>query len=142
MGGVDLSDMLCSLYKTPLRTRKYFAIFGWLLDISLLNAWCLYKKDHSSEAMRLKGFRVTVADELLLYRRPKRGRPTSSRSPSSPPEQSKVVKVKECTMKDGIGHLPIFRDRGKCRFCHKGFSNVFCERCNLRFCLTKKAELL
>ncbi|CAG4969354.1 unnamed protein product [Parnassius apollo] len=39
MGGVDLADMLISLYKTPFKTRRwYIGIFAQILDICINNA--------------------------------------------------------------------------------------------------------
>lgn len=43
MGGVDLADMLISLYRTPLKTRRwYLGIFAQLIDICVNNGWLLY----------------------------------------------------------------------------------------------------
>lgn len=39
MGGMDLADMLISLYKTPFKTRRwYLGIFAQLVDICINNA--------------------------------------------------------------------------------------------------------
>ncbi|KAF6215871.1 hypothetical protein GE061_000206 [Apolygus lucorum] len=70
MGGVDKSDHLIALYKTPHRTFKwYMALFGQLLDMVLNNAWILYKEDNPSSKMRLKKFRLDVASSLHLWNR-------------------------------------------------------------------------
>lgn len=46
MGGVDLSDMLIALYRTPLRSHRwYLVLFGQLLDICIMNAWLTYRRD-------------------------------------------------------------------------------------------------
>lgn len=45
MGGVDLADMLISLYKTPFKSRRwYIGIFVQILDICINNAWLLYTR--------------------------------------------------------------------------------------------------
>lgn len=50
MGGVDLSDMLIALYRTPFRSHRwYLIIFAQLLDICLLNAWLVYRRDMESK---------------------------------------------------------------------------------------------
>ena len=39
MGGVDKSDMLCHLYRTPLEARRwYIPILGNFIDLSISNA--------------------------------------------------------------------------------------------------------
>ena len=50
MGGIDLSDMLLALYKTPIRSHRwYLPIFGYILDVAVINAalsvmcFCAYK---------------------------------------------------------------------------------------------------
>ncbi|KAF6201574.1 hypothetical protein GE061_003966 [Apolygus lucorum] len=48
MGGVDLSDMLIALYRTPLRSHRwYLAFFDQLLDICVDNAWLMYRRMNS-----------------------------------------------------------------------------------------------
>ena len=43
MGGVDLADMLISLYRTKIKTRRwYIKIFWHLVDMAKVNAWLLY----------------------------------------------------------------------------------------------------
>jgi len=44
MGGVDIADQYCSYYKTQRReTRNWIPLFNWLLDISVVNSYLLYK---------------------------------------------------------------------------------------------------
>ncbi|XP_008186830.1 piggyBac transposable element-derived protein 3-like [Acyrthosiphon pisum] len=46
MGGVDLTDMLVSLYRTGLKSHRwYLAVFSQLLDISVNIAWLLYRRE-------------------------------------------------------------------------------------------------
>ena len=43
MGGVDLADMLISLYRIKIKTRRlYIKIFCHLVDMAKVNAWLLY----------------------------------------------------------------------------------------------------
>ncbi|KAK2708789.1 hypothetical protein QYM36_014414 [Artemia franciscana] len=45
MGGVDLSDMLIELYRIDIRGKKwYMRLFYYFLDISVVNAWLLYRR--------------------------------------------------------------------------------------------------
>jgi len=46
MGGVDLADMLVALYRTGMKTHRwYLAVFSQILDICVNNAWLLYRRD-------------------------------------------------------------------------------------------------
>lgn len=46
MGGIDKSDMLVHLYRTPLRSKRwYLRLFAYAVDLSLTNAWVIYKRD-------------------------------------------------------------------------------------------------
>ena len=49
MGGVDLGDMVISLYRITIKTRRwYIKIFWHLVDMAKVNAWLLYRRhcDH------------------------------------------------------------------------------------------------
>ena len=46
MGGVDLMDMLVSLYRITLKTHRwYLSIFAQMLGICINNAWLLYQRE-------------------------------------------------------------------------------------------------
>nr|CAI5858404.1 unnamed protein product [Callosobruchus analis] len=48
MGGVDLMDMLVSLYRTRLKSRRwYLSIFAQMVDLCMNNAWLLYRREKS-----------------------------------------------------------------------------------------------
>lgn len=50
MGGVDLADMLISLYRTPFKSRRwYLGIFSQLIDMCINNAWIVNKKSERKE---------------------------------------------------------------------------------------------
>ena len=45
MGGVDLLDMMISLYRINVRANKYYIKIIWhLFDLSLVNAWLVYRR--------------------------------------------------------------------------------------------------
>ncbi|KOB51839.1 Uncharacterized protein OBRU01_27062, partial [Operophtera brumata] len=110
MGGVDLADMLISLYKTPLKSRRwYLGIFAQMLDICINNAWLMHR-DTTSKKMPLKNFRYEVYESLLKENRcakrqrkeaPQVSKPHAAR-PSSP------IKF------DNMGHFPSTMDEGRC----------------------------
>lgn len=76
MGAVDLADIYAPLYRTPPRTKRwYLGILGQLLDISVNNAWLLHRRQSNlidAKAMRLKQFRLAVAEALVRSSPPKR----------------------------------------------------------------------
>ena len=65
MGGIDKSDMLTHLYKTPMRARRwYLRIFGYNLDLCVCNAWIYYKRDCKAlgeKAMGLNFFWLEIS---------------------------------------------------------------------------------
>uniref|UniRef100_A0A2H1X0R7 SFRICE_016683 n=1 Tax=Spodoptera frugiperda TaxID=7108 RepID=A0A2H1X0R7_SPOFR len=57
MGGVDLADMLVSLYRSNFKTKRwYMALFAQTLDICANNARLLYRRDcqNSKKPLALK----------------------------------------------------------------------------------------
>jgi len=68
---VDLADMLVSLYRTGIKSyRWYLAIFSQLLDIGVNNAWLLYRRhsqfnNNQQGTLQLKHFRYEIAKSLL-----------------------------------------------------------------------------
>ena len=77
MGGVDLSDMLTSLYLIDIQSRKrwFLKIFTHLLNICNVNDWLLYRR-HSDQLdipkakqLTLLQFTKAVAYGLLLARK-------------------------------------------------------------------------
>ncbi|CAF4636240.1 unnamed protein product [Rotaria socialis] len=87
MGGVDLLDMLISLYRINIRSVKYYMkIIFHLIDLSLVNAWLLYRRHcsqnqiHKKDVLSLLTFRIDVAKSLLQSSPPpppvQRGRPS------------------------------------------------------------------
>ena len=67
MGGVDKSDQLLSYYGFKHRTIKWWKRAAFhLIDLSVVNAYILYKMSVQSKHLSHKDFRVTLAKELLL----------------------------------------------------------------------------
>ena len=72
MGGVDLIDMLVSLYRINIRSKKYYMkIIFHLIDLSIVNSWLLYRRHcfqlrlPNKKIFSLLQFRVEVAEALL-----------------------------------------------------------------------------
>jgi len=83
MGGVDLSDMLLELYKVNHRSKKWYMRIGyWCINVTVVNSWLLYRRDHKQLFERTKhmpriSFQLDIAKELLnanVVQSRKRGR--------------------------------------------------------------------
>ena len=67
MGGVDRGDQLRGYYNCKVKSRKFYKyIFYFLLDVSITNAFILYKNFRSSPTFNnIKKFRLQLARELI-----------------------------------------------------------------------------
>ncbi|KAJ8414395.1 hypothetical protein AAFF_G00052650 [Aldrovandia affinis] len=68
MWGIDLSNMLVHLYKTPMKVwRWYLPLFVYIIDVSIANAWLIYKRDCDllkEKPMPLKKIHLSVVATL------------------------------------------------------------------------------
>ena len=159
MGGVDLIDMLLSLYRINVRSQKYYIkIIFHLIDLSLINAWLLYRRHCAQlsipkkDILSLLSFRIKVAQTLLKSTLPpppsvRPGRPSldsinkENLAPNPPrttpyPAPSKNIRF------DKFDHWPIHVDKGLCRNAGcTGYSTVSCTKCRMRLCLNEKKML-
>lgn len=140
MGGVDLSDMLVALYKTNFRTKRwYMAIFSQLLDVCINNAWLLHRRETKEKSgIALKKFRRDIAIELM-----KKNRLNYHHENPASPVVNRIVepvapRPSEAIRFDNVGHLPVYRERGRCRYCKEGQTSVHCVKCELRLCFLPK----
>ncbi|KAL1475683.1 hypothetical protein MTO96_037108, partial [Rhipicephalus appendiculatus] len=95
MGGVDLCNMLVELYRCDIRGRRYYLrIVFHIIDICVVNAWLLYRRNCSQAGTQyqpLLDFRMTIAHALLKAGKidgRKRGRPSSL--PTPPPKRAAI----------------------------------------------------
>ena len=100
MGGVDLCDMLMSLYRIKIGTRKwYMHIAYYCIGVAIVNAWLLYRRHSQQKGVEGKDIlsvlklQTVIANGLLASGKEtpsrKRGRPSSSPSSSSLPKRKK-----------------------------------------------------
>lgn len=153
MGGVDLNDMLVSLYRMDIGTKKYyFRIFFYLIDVCIVNAWLLYRKIlKNANVKKVKPliiFKLEVAHGLLTYGRSyslKKGTPPSSRHHSESPSDrlyhpgpSRLIT--QDSRFDNVGHLPIYSKKNRCKNCQNknAYSRMKCLKCNVHLCFTEK----
>lgn len=145
MGGVDLMDMLISLYRIPLKTRRwYLSIFAQMLDLCLNNAWLLYRRDHDllsevegEKQLALKEFRYYIAKSLKMKERLQRKRPFIDIKATKKIKSPVVLRPPTDVSTDKIDHFPIYTTKGRCRICTTGKTNWQCSKCNMRLCLVK-----
>ena len=154
MGGVDLCDMLLSLYRIRLRSTKYYMrIVFYCIGVAVVNGWLLYRRHCNQKSMPSKEqktllkFQSEVANALLCSgklpssTKRRRGRPSAA-AEVTPPTKKKGKAMtplpNDDVRFDGVGHMPFFTEKQqRCRFCPKGYSFVSCEKCNIQLCLTK-----
>ena len=80
MGGVDLHDQNRRYYNLTLKAVKWWRYLFWfLLDVSIINSFILYKETVEKRASHLQ-FRLQLSEELIgrFCARKKAGRPCSS----------------------------------------------------------------
>ena len=157
MGGVDLLDSLTGLYRTKIRSKKwYHKMFFHLLDQTVVNAWLLYRRaadssDSQDDVLRLHDFKAAVADGLCREGKLMSSTVKSLKKRGRPSEAEEVPPVKKCRISttarpaqdithDHIDHWPLWervRQRCKMPMC-KGFTYVQCGKCKLHLCFTSK----
>ena len=149
MGGIDKSDMLTHLYKTPMRARRwYMRLFGYALDLCVCNAWILYKRDCQAlqeEPMPLKSFRLNISCyarcQKAMVSRVTR---TSTEDPLVVPPrrgQRAEVPTEQCRFDASKMHLPVFvKNRQTCKLCSRKDDihrkRWMCTVCQVALCLS------
>ncbi|KAM3864714.1 piggyBac transposable element-derived protein 3-like [Diretmus argenteus] len=128
MGGIDKSGMLVHLYRTPLKSKKWYMwLFAYAIDISLTNAWLIYRRDCKAlavDGLPLKHFRIQVFKDASSTK-PVTSRPRRSAagSPTPPLLMSPTWNTKRQT----------------CKYCSKKGdikrSNVICLVCKVHLCI-------
>lgn len=152
MGGVDLMDSFLGRYRIKIKSRKwYIRIFFHLLDLAVINAWIIYKKNliaknvPKKDILNLGTFRNELAFTLCnlgVVQENKRGRPSSSaleREIQAKKKRSAVaVAPPKEVRRDGQGHWPLVGGSLRCKYPNcKGYSTVHCSKCKVNLCLNK-----
>jgi hypothetical protein len=152
MGGVDLADMLLSLYPIKFRSHKnYFYIFFYLLKTAVNNSWLLYRRHCQQLGISYKPLLIFQEDisHSLIACDPvpprKRGRPSNEERNATDITEPNKSRSRPTAMpvtsiqRDGFGHRSLY-DIGKrmrCRHCKTGFTDVKCLKCNVYLCFTR-----
>ncbi|MCL4126024.1 UNVERIFIED_CONTAM: hypothetical protein GTU68_050234, partial [Idotea baltica] len=142
MGGVDLCEMLLELYRIDNKstTKWYMRIFYYLLDLSIVNGWLLYRrvcKFTAAQPMSLVDFKLDIAN-CLTTPEPLMRRRIRADSDQPTKKRRRVTKVPSASSRlDNAGHFPVFVDKKRrCKRCTKGQTKIWCEKCNVGLCLT------
>ena len=131
MGGVDLCDMLVSLYCIKLGTKKwYMHLVYYCISLSIVNGWLLYKchalQYHTKKKhiMSLLDFHTCVALSLLQENKSirKRGRPRSDNTPHVQKKpKSNLTFIPPNEIRYDVCHLPeVTNAQHGCKYCPKG----------------------
>lgn len=120
MGGVDKLDGLVAVYRTRMRQRKWWwPIFSYLFDVSVVNAWLLFRKVHPFHEMSsgLLKFRRYLALSLL-------------KTHGQQSNKGKVTPVPLLDVRfDKLNHLPNYIERERrCAHCGKN-AKFICVKC-------------
>ena len=154
MGGIDLLDMMTSMYKYSLKSRRWYLYVFWhTVTIALVNGWLLHRRHHDQpdqdkSKLALRRFQATVAGCLISVGKKARGRPPKrddSASSSSPAPTRRLASssrgaVSNVLRFDSIDHFPQYtEERQRCRLCRNAvhFSYIKCEKCKVHLCLNK-----
>ena len=153
--GVDLADMLISLYRIRVKAKRwYIKIFWHMVDVAKVNSWLLYKR-HSkqkgipgNQQLTLLKFTLQFSDFLIAEAKPQEsprhpGRPpkrkaADSEEPKKTGRKAFIPAPSSSSRKDQVGHWPEIRskEKGRCRNCPSGYSRTYCKKCNVCLCLT------
>ncbi|CAF3536949.1 unnamed protein product [Rotaria sp. Silwood1] len=148
MGGVDLIDMLISLYRINGRSKKYYTkIIFHLIDLSIVNGWLLYCRHCSQLNIQKRGtmslllFRISVAEAMLKSAPPtpstKRGRPsldsTSNENNQTTTSRAVPNSIPPSSVRlDKFDHWSIHASKSRCRnFDCIGYTRICCSKCQL-----------
>ena len=143
MGGVDLLDMLTSLYKPGLRSKRwYLYIFRHFIHVAACNSWLIHRKEcnrNGEKQLSLRQFVGNLSQSLVKVATKKRGRPSIEHC--VPPKLNFLVNIPPPTLdvrKDGFDHFPKWSEkRMRCKFCAPGFTYVVCMKCETALCFNK-----
>lgn len=167
MGGVDLLDSMLGLYRIKIRSRQWYKrIFFHLVDMCIVNAWLLWRRNSDGVYMPLYDFKLAISEhyrkagKLITKKRgrpsttgtPVLGTPTTSRigtptsrneSPAPPVKRPCKARVQDVPLNsvrsDRIDHFPLHNKRRQlCQNDCMFRSYIKCEKCNVFLCLNEK----
>ena len=152
MGGVDICDMLLSLYRIRQRTNKFHIVY-YLLGISVTNGWLLYHRHQNQKNIPEKNqlsmleFQTAIANDLrsagklASASRPSWGRPSFTTTVKAPLKKHRTPTVPDPsnnTRFDKLDHFPVFQEKQqRCRKLRTGYRFIKCQKCRVALYLQK-----
>ena len=148
--------MLVHLYRIPMKSKRwYMRLFGYALDLCVVNAWLSYRRDckeHDEAGLPLKDFRVQLF-WFLSNQKPTILRPSRSSmspqartsSPSNTVDIPRPIRGHRSIVPDAsirfdktMFHCPVHTSRHACKHCSRqGLivrSNIACKVCKVHLC--------
>jgi len=143
MGGVDLADMLASLYRIDRKSRKYYTrIVYYLFSVCVNNAWILHKKNNPSNKLLLRDFILSVSESLINARKLSGKKFNFCRTVTPKPKNissSSCIANKD-TRFDKLDHwVDLVKEnnqRKRCKLCGVTTTSR-CIKCNVFLCLVR-----
>ena len=117
IGGVDLAGKLFELYRVPLKSKLwYLSIFGFVLDLFVVNAWFVYQRKSVEKKMCLKAFRINSENCFMATGKRKIRRPSLNEPlPLHRKIETVPVSVQDIHY-DGLDHWPDHAPKGRCKY--------------------------
>lgn len=148
MGRVDLLDALLGYYRIQIRSKKFYhRIFFHLIDMTIVNAWLLYRRRFDdSSFLPLCEFKVAVAECLMTVNKlspsGERGRLSNIMENAIQEKKARgaiAIMPAQDVRLDKLDHLPVWSSRQRCKVpdC-SARSSVECKKCKVNLCLNDK----
>ena len=130
MGGVDLANMLMSLYRIDIRSKRYYnRIIYYFLGVCMVNAWNMFKWN-TSRNMPLKEFTILVSMSLMREGIKKKVVDQTINFSKN------RTKIPEGLRFDGYHHFPVInKTRNRCNSCKNLNTFISCSKCNTFLCI-------
>ncbi|XP_049863806.1 piggyBac transposable element-derived protein 3-like [Schistocerca gregaria] len=155
MEGVDLLDSLFALSQINIRSKKYYhRLFFPFLDVVVVNAWLLYRRNcysfgvNKNKPRQLCQFKTELAEALYKMNKDLSGRKCGRPSSSADVEyvnkrnlghESKLI-PQRVVRQDNVGHWPVvFEKRGRYKQPNgKGSPSIVCQKCGVHLRIERK----
>ena len=147
MGGIGLADMLISLYRTTVRTKRwYLKVLFHCVDTSKVKVWLLYcchcnqLNISKKKQLSLLTFICKIAEGLGTANKVPRGTGKPRKSmhdvPAAKHKSSQPLPSHDARY-DGMHHWPEYgSNKLSCSLCKVGNSRIYCKKCNIILCMS------